>query len=269
MTDLSRFDMAPSDPSAPKGRFAAHLAGASGRDLHLAGHWRPMIGLGEAALRGHVLHVEVRERAGGLSPKPVDIAALNPVDAERLDLTAAEHGFEALDAAPAGDHPPVAVLTLSWQAVRSSRTRRKILQCAADAQVRLRVLPVCEICGLEDGTPPSVIRETVGLLQPIFRGVLAKVSPRKALTARLADCGLTGAAVEAGDLAESADAQAMLRTVLSLQRVGPSVLLHSLRSVAALAAARTAGARWASLDVVRSGWRGPGAALRALAQDPA
>ena len=48
-------------------RFEARLAGASGRALRLEGLWRPVIGLGEAKLRGLVLHVDVREAADGLA----------------------------------------------------------------------------------------------------------------------------------------------------------------------------------------------------------
>jgi hypothetical protein len=252
--------------SPSNARFTTRLAASSGNDLHLEGYWRPVIALGEAALRGHVLHLEVRESVGAMSTRPVDIVTLNAVDAERVDLAAAEFGFAALPEAPASDTPPLAFLSVTWSTARTPRSRRRLLQIAAKSQVRLRTLPVCEILGLENGTPPSVVREAAGALQPIFRGVLAKIAPRKVRLASLADCGLAGAAVEAGELAETADHQAMLRTVLTLQRMGPSVMLHSLRSVAALGAARAAGARWASLDVVRSGWHVANAAIEALAE---
>jgi hypothetical protein len=259
---------APAAGGSPFGaRFATQLAGASGRPLRLEGLWRPVIGLGEAAFRGHVLHLDVRESLSAVDSRPVDFAALNPVDLERIDLAAAEHGFAALPEAEASEHPPLAFLGVSWSTARTPRARRRLLQIAAKSQVRLKTLPVCEIHGLEPGAPASVVRETAGLLQPIFRGVLVRISPKRLRSLGLADCGLTGAAVEAGDLAESRDQAAMLRTVLSLQRVGPGVMLHSLRSVAALSAARAAGARWASLDIVRSGWHVAHAAVEALSEE--
>ncbi|HYF88149.1 hypothetical protein, partial [Azospirillum sp.] len=67
-----------------------------------------------------------------------------------------------------------------------------------------------------------------------------------------------------------ADEQAMLDTVLSLQRVGPGVLFHGVRSVAALAAARVAGASWVSLDIVCGGADGArlAAEMKTAARSP-
>jgi hypothetical protein len=97
-------------PSPSRARFETYIGGASGHDLHLDGLWRPVIGLGEAALRGHVLHMSVRESLGAMSTRPVEITSLNAVDIERIDITAAEYGFAVMPAAPASDQPPLAGL---------------------------------------------------------------------------------------------------------------------------------------------------------------
>jgi hypothetical protein len=47
----------------------------------------------------------------------------------------------------------------------------------------------------------------------------------------------------------------------SLQKIGPGVLVHAVRSVAGLTAVRAAGAAWASLDIT------PGAAESARLAD--
>ena len=83
--------------------------------------------------------------------------------------------------------------------------------------------------------------------------MLARASPNRKVIKDLTDCGFTGATVEAADLGETENAGAMLRTVLALQRIGPSVLVHAVRSVAGLTAVRAAGANWASLDIVPGG----------------
>jgi hypothetical protein len=251
----------------PRAGFETVLAGASGRALRVEGQWRPVIGLGEGRLRGHLLHVDVRESHGALGETAVDRSALNPVDAERIDLAAAEQGLAALTPFEATDTPPLVFLPTAWTTARAPRARRRLLQITGQAQARLRMLPVAEMLGLDAGVPPSQVREAAGLLQPIFRGVLARAALKRGRQADLTDCGLTGAAVEAGDLGECRDAPAMLRTVLTLQRIGPGVMLHSLRSVAALHAARVAGARWASLDIVQAGWRLARDAEAALGED--
>ncbi len=136
--------------SQPAGaRFTTRLAGASGRTLHVDGHWRPVIGLGEGALRGHILHLDVREDLSAMSTRAIDLATLNTIDLERIDLAAAEHGLAVLPPSDSDGQPPLAFLGASWSTARAPRARRKLLQLAASAQVRLRTLPVCEIHGLE------------------------------------------------------------------------------------------------------------------------
>ena len=231
-------------------QFEAGLAGSSGARLHLSGVLRPVIALGDGVLRGRAVSraVSLAHSDGRLSP--ATDRELNAVDLERLDVAVMEKAFATTAVTPAGDRPPLLILPLSWSSLRSPRTRRKLLRLAAAAQLRLRNLVLCEVIGVESGTPQSALREAAGQLQPIFRGVLARATPDRKVIRDLSGCGFSGATVEAADLGDAEDAAAMLRTVLALQKIGPSVMVHAVRSVTGLSAVRAAGANWASLDIV-------------------
>lgn len=254
---------------APRGsRFSARLAGSSGRGLLIDGGWRPVIALAEGQVRGSVVHIDVREEMGVGSSRPCDLAVLNTIDRERLDLAALEHALAAHESAESAGHPPVLFLPVSWSTVRSPRARRQLLHMVGHAQARLKVIPVAELMAIDGGTPPAVLRDGAAELRPIFRAVIARLTPKRATLAQLTGCDLSGASVEAGDLGETGEPGAMKRAVTALQAIGGRVMLHSLRSVAAILAARDAGAAWASLDVVRSGWHLAHAVQDALAQTP-
>ncbi|MES2032920.1 MAG: hypothetical protein V4466_01975 [Pseudomonadota bacterium] len=223
------------------------MAGASGRELTLRGVLRPVIALGEGGLRGHALSFAVGERGDDGRLTPVELRTRNPVELERIDLTAAQQAFAALQPAPEGERPPLFFLPLSWSTVRNTTARKRLMAIAAAAQLKLRCIAVCEITGIEPGVPPSTLREVAGLLQPIFRGVLAGARGGKAEVKALTDCGFTGASIEARQ--SGADEAAVLRNILMLQQIGPNVLVHAVRSIASLGALRAAGASWASLEI--------------------
>jgi hypothetical protein len=253
--------------SLQSANFDAQLAASSGAALQITGSWRPVIALGAGKMRGGLLHANLKLAAPDGAFRTVSAEQLNSVEVERVDLAALEHGVAALPPADAADTPPLAVLPIAWSTVRSARARKRLLRLAADMQLQKRMAPVAEIYGIEAGTPPSALREGSGALRPIFRAVFARVQPRKASINELVDCGLSGATAEGGDLQDTEGDKEMLRTVLSLQRVGPTVVIHALRSVQALTAARQAGAAWASLDLQRSGWHVAHAATEALAAE--
>lgn len=246
----------------PRGpRLSFQLAGASGRALHVEGVFRPVIALRESRLRGRALVHAFAERMEGGPLRAAPPETLSFIDLERIDVAAAERALAMLP--PSTEtRPPLLFLPVAWSTARNGRVAKRLLRLAVDIQTRLRMAPVCEIYALERGAPPSVMREVAGRLQPIFRGVIPRLSPDSRAVAEVEGCGFSGAAVEAGDLTEAADDQAMLRMVLDLQRTGPGVMFHGVRSTAALAAARGAGASWASLDIVGH----EGARLAALAQ---
>ncbi len=252
MVSAQRNPEAPSTSDAPVehmrgSRIGATLAGASGRELTLRGVLRPVIALGEGGLRGHALSFAVGERGDDGRLTPVELRTRNPVELERIDLTAAQQAFAALQPAPEGERPPLFFLPLSWSTVRNTTARKRLMAIAAAAQLKLRCIAVCEITGIEPGVPPSTLREVAGLLQPIFRGVLAGARGGKAEVKALTDCGFTGASIEARQ--SGADEAAVLRNILMLQQIGPNVLVHAVRSIASLGALRAAGASWASLEI--------------------
>lgn len=251
--DRDNIKPADGDPSLERLRgpkIAIALAGSSGRPLRAGGFLRPVIALNEGALRGRAATYVVTEQQPDGRLAPIVSSALNAIDQERLDLAVIERAFASAEPLAESGRPPLLVLPLSWSSMRNSRTRRKLLRAAAEGQVKLRNLPVCEITGIEAGTPQAALREATGQLQPIFRGVLARATPNRRVMRDLTDCGFTGATVEAAALADAEDEAAMLRTVLALQKIGPGVLVHAVRSVAGLTAVRAAGASWASLDIV-------------------
>lgn len=229
-------------------RIGATLAGASGRPLAIRGVLRPVIALGEGGLRGQALHFAVGEKGPDGRLTPVDLHARNPVEIERVDLTAAQHAFEAIQPAAEGARPPLFFLPLSWSTVRNPRARRRLMQLAAGAQLKLRNIVMCEITGIERGTPPSSLREVVGALQPIFRGVHAATQGDRQGLKDITDCGFTGVSIEARLLGQ--EEATVLRNVLTLQTVGANVLVHAVRSMTSLGAMRSAGVSWASLELV-------------------
>ncbi len=209
-----------------------------------------MIALSEGVMRGRAGSCRVSEQQPDGRLTPAGDRSFNAVDLERIDLAVMERAFAATEPTPDGERPALLVLPLSWSSLRNPRSRRRLLRLAAQGQTRLRNLLLCEVTGLEPGTPQAALREMTGQIQPIFRGVLARATLNRRGFRDLVDCGFTGATIEAASLGDTKDNGTMLRTVLALQKIGPGILVHAVRSVAALTAVRAAGASWASLDIV-------------------
>ena len=95
--------------------------------------------------------------------------------------------------------------------------------------------------------------DTLAFLQPITRAVFARVKLERRAIAALTGCGLAGASLEAADLPDPEDEKALIRTRLALGAVGPRMLIHTLRTMAAINAARAAGITYASLDITGFG----------------
>jgi len=238
------------------------MAGASGHRLHIEGVLRPVIALHEGAMRGCAACYAVSETQPDGRVTPVLGTAMNAVDLERIDLAVLDRTFATIEPSTA-ERPPLLILPLSWSSLRNASTRQRLLRLAAAGQLKLRNIALCEVIGIEPGTPQSALREVTGRLQPIFRGVLARATPDRRTIRGLTDCGFTGATVEAADLHDPEDEGAMLRTVLALQKIGSGVLVHAVRSVARLSTVRAAGASWASLEIVPGGKDAAGLAAHA------
>ncbi|MCE3288027.1 MAG: hypothetical protein K0R83_39 [Caulobacter sp.] len=232
-------------------RLRLRLAASVGGDLIVDGRLRPAIDLKQGGHRGRGLVYSLVEAGGG--GRRIEPASLNAIDAERVDLAVVDAAFAALKAPAAGERPPLLLLPLNWTSLRSEKVRRKLLRRVAAGQIDHGVLVLCEVVGLEPGVAQSQVREVIGGLKPIFRGVLARSQPHPRPIRALEGCGFIGAALDTHEL-EGADSDAvMLNRVRMLQAIGPGVLVHGVRSTLALAAARGAGASWASLDIQPGG----------------
>lgn len=230
-------------------RVRLRLAASVGADVILDGRLRPAIGLKEAGQRGRSLCYGLVQAGGG--GRRISPTSLNAVDAERVDFAAIDGAFAALGPAIPGERLPLLSLPVGWSTLRVEKTRLKLLRRVAAGQVDHGVAAVCEVIGLEAAAPPSQIREVVGSLKSVFRGVLVRTPSQAEAVRRLQGCGFTGATIEANPVAE--DEGALLRRLSMLQAIGPIVLVHGVRSVAGLAAVRNAGASWASLDIQPGG----------------
>ena len=245
-------------------RFAARLAGSYDCELLIQGHWRPVIALGEVALRGRAMVFRVREMRYGQRARAADLANLNAVDVERVSLAALRAGLTALTPAPVQAQPQILILPVPWNAARSERAHRDLVRVAGQARSALATIPIAEISDLPIGVPRDQLAHATAALKPIFGGVLAGLGSTSASPRPLMDCGFTGASVDVGDLCVDTDSPILSGTVALLKALGPNVLLHGLSAVANLRQAKAAGAAWASLDVVRSGWHLVHAGLEAL-----
>ncbi|MBX3480859.1 MAG: hypothetical protein KF842_10680 [Caulobacter sp.] len=232
-------------------RVRVRLAASVGGDLLIDGRLRPAIGLKEGGLRGRALVYRLTEVEG--EHRRLDPTSLNSVDAGRVDMAAMEAAFGALEPPAPGERPPLLILPVNWTTLRSEKSRRRLLRRAAVGQIEHGVLALCEVIGLDPGTPRTVLHEVTGGLKPIFRGVLARTRPDPPMVRHLAGCGFTGASILADRLEAAEDEKEMLRRVLMLQTIGPGILIHGVGSVLALGAARAAGASWASLDITPGG----------------
>lgn len=254
----------PRESSPSTYRFAARLAGSYGCDLVVEGHWRPVIALGEVALRGHAMVFHLKELRHGAQARVVTMANLNAVDAERVNLAALRSGLAALVSAPAQPQPPIVILPVAWAAARGERGRRELIRIAGQAHSALQAIPIAELTDIAVGAPRELVGQTTAALKPIFGGVLAGLSSTTASPRPLMGCGFTGASVDVSGICQDDDSPILSGTVALLKALGPNVLLHGLSSVAQLHHGKSVNAAWASLDVVRSGWHLVHAGLESL-----
>jgi hypothetical protein len=118
--------------------------------------------------------------------KPVEQAAL----ATRLLLEADLRTFQILDHLFAEMPPKLIIAPLSIHTLTATRSRASLLECLnrLDSQTRGRF--IVEVYGLEDGTPPSRLTDTMTLLRPFCRSIMARITVSRsaisnARTARL------------------------------------------------------------------------------------
>jgi len=95
--------------------------------------------------------------------------------------------------------------------------------------------------------------QVLSSLRPTCRTVFARLKPERRAIMALADCTLAGASIEAAHIKDPEDEEWVTRIRLVMRTVGPRLMLHNLRSTAALNAAHAAGVNYASLDLNHMG----------------
>jgi hypothetical protein len=222
---------------------------AEARALSFAPVVRPVIALASGALRGAAIDRTVLS-GDEVRPCGPAIDRLSAYDAEQLDAWVVASGLDLVE--PAQVRGAVLYAPVTYATLSASRGRRAVLDLLAAAQARRAARLALEVTNLDPGLPPSRLIELLVAVKPICPTVLARLRPARRAIGALRRCGLAGAAVEAADLGEPADVAALTRLALMLQTIGPRLLAHSLRSIAAINAARAAGFTYASLDIAAS-----------------
>jgi hypothetical protein len=217
-----------------------------GRPLSFEPVMRPVMALGGGDTRGAALDRGLIT-ADDRRPGGAALDKLSAYDLEQLDEWMLVEGLASVDQREARGallFVPVAFSTLA-----TPRGRQRLTPLLTAALTRLGARLVLEITHLDPGLPPSRLVEVLTALKPICRVVFARLRPRRAAVAAVSGCTLAGAAVEASDLTDPEDAESLTRFRLVLRAIGPSLMIHNLRTVTAINAARAAGVTYASLDI--------------------
>lgn len=221
-----------------------------GRSLTFDPVVRPVIALVGGAARGVTID-RVLKSEGELKPANAAVARLSEYDAQELDRILLAAGLAAVDESQVRDKALFAPVTFA--SLATPRARREILPMLAEAQTRLGAHIVLEVTTLDPGLPSSRLVEAMAAVKPVCRTVFARLRPERRAIRALSDCGLDGAAIEAADLDDPEDAQALTRIRLVLRAIGPRMIVHNLRTVNAINAAREAGVTYGSLDIAGLG----------------
>ena len=220
---------------------------------------RPVMALKSGRTRGSVLDRALREDGEERSAE-AGLAQLSAYDIEQVDRGLLSQGLAQAKTLHGEGRSPLLFAPAAFATLASPRGRRDVVEMLTEAQKRLNARLVLEITHLDPGLPPSRLVEVLGLLRPICRVVFARIKVERRAIMALTDCTLAGAAVEAAHIADPEDEDLLTRVRLVLANVGPRMLLHNLRSTAAIHAAHGAGISYASLDLAHMG-----GALRNLA----
>lgn len=219
-----------------------------GRLLQFRPTVRPMIALKTGVRRGFAVDCELRDESGEHSAQPW-FRKISEYDVERLNVAAIDKALNHIRAQ--GEPGGLLMMSAAYSTLASPRGRRAILERAAEARTGLKTLVMLEITALDSSVPQSRLAELVGRLRPSCKAVFARLNPTRAAMKAAAGCNLDGASIEAAYLRDPGNVEMMEAMVLVLHGVGPRVAFHNLRTMAAITAARAAGATYASLDIRR------------------
>jgi len=198
--------------------------------------------------RGSVLDRLMRED-GEEKPAEPGLARLSTYDIEQVDRGLLSEGLAQAKALHGEGRAPLLFAPAAFETLAGPRGRRDVVEMLTDAQRRLNARLVLEITHLDPGLPPSRLVEVLGLLRPLCKVVFARIKLERRAIMALTDCSLAGAAVEAAHIADPEDEDLLTRVRLVMASIGPRMLLHNLRTTAAIHAAHEAGISYASLDL--------------------
>ena len=223
-----------------------------GRVLTFEPVLRPVVALKSGKTRGSLLDRTLYE-GGEEKPSESAMARLSPYDLEQVDQALLKEGLKDISVLHGQERSPILFTPVAFATLASPRGRRDVLGLIAQTQLRLGARVVLEVTHLDPGLPPSRLVQVLTLLRPTCRTVFARLKPERRAIMALADCTLAGAAIEAAHIKDPQDEDWLTRVRLVMQTVGPRLLLHNLRSTAAINAAHAAGVNYASLDRTHMG----------------
>ena len=193
------------------------------------------------------------------------MARLSNYDLEQIDVNLLKTGLPDITQLHGDERSPVLFAPVAFATLTSPRGRREVLGLIAETQTRLNVRIVLEITHLDPGLPPSRLVEVLTQLRPVCRTVFARVKPERRAIMALSGCALAGVALQSTDLREPEDEDYLTRLRLIMQGIGPRLMVHNLRTTAAINVAHAAGVTYATLDLTHMGGSMPGVAEVAAA----
>jgi hypothetical protein len=219
-----------------------------GRVLAFEPILRPVVALKSGKTRGSALDRLMFED-GEEKPSGPGLARLTDYDTEQVDVALLSEGLGRSKALHGDGRAPLLFAPTTFRTIVAPRGRREVLKIIQEVQERLGARVVLEVTHLDHGLPPSRLVEVLTLLRPTCKVVFARVELERRALRAVADCMLAGASLEAARLADPEDEELLTRVRLVLAGVGPRMMLHNLRTTAAINAAHAAGISYASLDL--------------------
>jgi len=213
---------------------------------------RPVMALKSGKTRGSFLDRVLFE---GEEEKPAEpgMARLSPYDIEQIDVSLLKAGLTDVVQLHGEERSPLLFVAVAYATLASPRGRREVLTQLAEAQQRLNARVILELTHLDPGLPPSRLVELLGLVRPTCKTVFARIRPERQAIIAVTDCALGGVSLESSDLKTPEDEDYLTRVRLVMRSVGPRMMLHNLRTTAAINVAHAAGITYASLDLTHTG----------------
>ncbi len=227
-----------------------------GRVLAFEPILRPVMALKSGKTRGSALDRLMFEN-GEEKPSGPGLSQLTDYDIEQVDVALLGEALGRAKTLHGGGRAPLLFAPASFRTLAAPRGRREVLGIVREVQERLNARVVLEVTHLDPGLPPSRLVEVLALLCPTCKVVFARVELERRALRAVVGCSLAGASLEAARIADPEDEELLTRVRLVLAGVGPRMMLHNLRTTAAINAAHAAGVSYASLDLTHMAMAAP------------